>query len=81
MAKRKKKSGNSNVLYQRIGFPFLLFSAMALALSSKFLATPGVRVMQFDFTGSEDFYGWILMVLSLGASSTGLMFALLMKSK
>jgi len=76
----RRKSRAKNALYQRIGLPFLAFSAMALALSAKFLATPGVTVLQYDFTGSEDFYGWILMVLSLGASFTGLMFALLMKS-
>lgn len=59
--------------------PFLGFSAIMLVLAAKFLSTPGITIMQVDFTGSEDFYGWILMILSLGSSFTGLTFALLMK--
>jgi len=75
-----KKSSFSDSMYVRIGMPCLVISGMFLALGGKFLATPGVSVMGLDFTGSEDFYGWILMVLSLGSAGIGLMFALMMKS-
>jgi hypothetical protein len=76
---KKAADDFSDIMRGRMGMLFLMFSTGMLLLAVKFFSSTDLVVMQFDFRGSEDFYGWICMTLSLVTSCTALMFGILMK--
>ena len=76
MAKNKQSVGD--MARGRIGLFLIVVAAGSLALAFKFFVTNGLVVMQLDFTGQEDIFGWVFMVVSIGASALALILAVLM---
>ncbi len=76
----KKGQSVSDMMRGRFGVMALVVAAGALALAFKFFATTGLVVMQFDFTGQEDIFGWLFMVVSIISAVLALFLAATMAS-
>jgi len=56
----------------------LFLSGCFLALGTKFLSSENLRVGEINFSGDEDVFGWVFIVISFTASSVALVLALTM---
>ena len=70
----------SNMMRKRLGAMALIISLGALGLAVLFFASDDLVVMQLDFSGDEDTFGWISMVISFGAAGIALFLFLTMTS-
>jgi len=76
----KKGQSVSDMARSRFGVLSLVVAAGSLALAFKFFATTGLVIMQLDFSGDEDIFGWMFIVVSFGAAVLALYLALSMSS-
>ena len=77
----KKGQSVSDMARGRFGMMSLVIAAGSLALAFKFFATTGLVVMQIDFTGDEDIFGWMFMVISIISALLTLYLATTMSSE
>ena len=76
----KKGQSVSDMMRGRFGVLALIVAAGSLALAFKFFSTTGLILMNLDFTGDEDIFGWMFMVVSFGAAIFALYLAVTMSS-
>jgi len=76
----KKGQSVSDMARSRFGVLSLVVAAGSLALAFKFFATTGLVIMQLDFSGDEDIFGWMFIVVALGAAGFALYLAVTMSS-
>jgi len=76
----KKGQSVSDMARSRFGVLSLVIAAGSLALAFKFFSTTGLVIMQLDFSGDEDIFGWMFMVISFGAAFLALYLAATMAS-
>jgi hypothetical protein len=69
-----------NMARTRFGILALVLSLIALALAFMFFTADKLVIMQIDFSGDEDAFGWISMVISLGSAAIGLFLFMTMSS-
>ena len=72
----KKKASVSNMTRSRVGMVGLFISACFLVLGAKFLASENLRIMEIDFSGDEDIFGWMFIVVSALTAAVALYLAL-----
>jgi len=77
----KKGQSVSDMARSRFGVLSLVVAAGSLALAFKFFATTNLVIMQLDFSGDEDIFGWMFVVVSFGAALLALYLALTMSSE
>jgi len=76
----KKGQSVSDMARSRFGVLSLVVAAGSLALAFKFFASTGLVIMQLDFSGDEDIFGWMFIVVAFGAAGLALYLALSMSS-
>ena len=64
----------------RVGALALVVAAAALALAVMFFSSTDLVIMQLDFSGDEDIFGWVSIAISFGSAGVALMLALMTKS-
>ncbi len=66
---------------KRLGAMALVVSIGFLGLAFLFFMSDGLVIMQIDFAGDEDTFGWISMIISFGSAAIALFLFLTMTSE
>jgi len=77
----KERQSTSDMARVRLGALALVVSVFALVLAIMFFVAEDLVIMQIDFAGDEDTFGWVFVIISLGSAGIGLFLSLTMQGE
>ena len=76
-----KDQSVSDMARVRLGILALVVSMVTLGMAFMFFVSDNLVIMQLDFSGDEDTFGWVLVIISLGAAGIGMFLFLTMREE